>query len=358
MDYMVVQQICCTQDTQWAKRMAHCEDAQHTAVAKAAIAAECIGNYCPTWLASENTSYSDNLDGVVRMTYSERPFVPNSETIQFIGNDDMYISDHNGINMTVDATRHRHTQIMFNVITHNLEGLCYRLEANKKDRYEYVMNNLTDYFAPHVKTGTIMLLQEAALQLDKKNLDTQTKILRTNVHNILTKLFPLNPNLTTIYDNYTGAILYDASVWNLVHELKIARKGSNKYSNAYLMQFIKYPEFQLWCINIHLKAMGVSMSTQSTINQTHIEELANIIGYVYRNNPEHYPVYFCGDFNNGSIKETLITNALQKVYRGDIYNEDSIDDIDQWQLIESAQEPEHTPLTSQQLQQLRQAMEV
>lgn len=325
-NYMVVKQICCGQDTQWASRMAGCEDSAHTSAARAAWAAECFGSYCPAFV-SQKLVFSDNLDGIVRLTTGLKPFVPQAEAIIYMGNNDNYISDHNGVNMLVDARGPGRDQARFNLITHNLEGLCYRAESRKRARYEYVMAHLTEYFGQHIAPGTVMMVQEMALQLEKKNIQKQREILTKNTGDVLDRLTPLNGNLVARDDGYTGAIIYDASVWNLIQELNISRKGSNKYSNAYLMQFREYPGLHLWFTNIHLKAFGGGITTQTQMNTAHAEELANIIGHILENNPEHYPIYFAGDFNNGAVKETLIISALQKVYEGPIYNKVLVDDI-------------------------------
>lgn len=335
-EYIIAKQICCTEDTQWAARMAHCEDASHTGAATAATVAECIGSWCPS--ITGKMIYSDNLDGVVRLTHGIRPFIPRAEAVAYLGSPDDYISDHNGINIMVDAQRENREEARFNIISHNMEGICYRLEDHKRSRYEYVMSHLTNYFESHIMDGTILLLQEVALQLNKKNLGVQRDILRQNMHDILDRLLPLNSNLQAIDDSYTGALIYDAVVWKLVNELKIARAGSNKFSNAYLMQFRRYPDLHIWFVNIHLKAYGGGISTQTQINNSHIKELTNILDTVIQNNPDQYPVYLCGDFNNGSIKEKLIISALRKIYKGPIYNKDIVDisgddSEDEWQIL-------------------------
>lgn len=300
--YVVVHQLCCTTDTQFANRMAHCEDAEHTV----AGAAACIGDWCPDVGLG---LFTGNLDGVVRMYYSAKPFNPKSELTGFIGNDQNYISDHNGVNVQVDASRPDRPNAQFNIITHNLEGLCYRDDPQKMARFEYVKDNLVDYFGHYITKGTVMLVQELALQVHKKDMDKQKAVLKKNMSVLLRELRLINPHLVGEDDGYTGCIIYDRSVWEPEDKISVNRVGSNKFSNAYLMKYLPYPDLKMWMVNIHLKAYGSAIKSRSSVNQAHINELANIIDHVVAANKEMYPIYFCGDFNNGTVKAELIMEA-------------------------------------------------
>lgn len=347
-----MQQVCCTDDTQFATRMAHCEDPSHTIAGYIA----CVGEYCPTSI------FQASLDGIVRISFSKKNFIPAGEGIQYIGDADNYISDHNGINLVVDLRRPQRPLARFNVISHNLEGLCYR--QDKKDRYYQVLDLLTNYFEPYVTSGTVMILQELALQLHKKNPARQQIILNRNMETVLTHLRGLNPKLTGITDGYTGGIIYDSSYWDIIRELKISRQGSPKFSNAYLMKFLLYPELHVWFVNIHLKAFGSSLSSQKSINNAHTTELANILDTVFSNNEEGYPVYLCGDFNNPSVKYQLVIQALGKFQHPyEIWHpSEAQDDLGTYSFVQedepdsSSLVPKDRPLTREELSLLHDAI--
>ena len=60
-EHLVITQICCSEDTQFANRMMHCEDPVHSVASYAA----CIGDWCP---GKGLGLFTGNLDGVVRIT--------------------------------------------------------------------------------------------------------------------------------------------------------------------------------------------------------------------------------------------------------------------------------------------------
>jgi hypothetical protein len=297
--YIIVEQICCTTDTQFANRMSRCEDPLHTAAGVAA----CVSGWCGYDIKS-------NIDGVVILTYSDKPFKPQKAAVGFIGDDNNYISDHNGVNLEIDASRPERPDVKFNIITHNLEGLCYRNDYRKMDRFKVVRNMLPTYFAPYIGHGTIFLVQELALQLHAKDMELQGLLLNSNMDIVLSELKNHNANLVGIPDGYTGCIIYDRSVWTVERTIKINRIGSNKYSNAYCVRYQRYPDLLIWVVNIHLKAFGGGIRSHEYINNAHVNELANILDNITRENENHYPVYLCGDFNNGSVKAELIMEAM------------------------------------------------
>jgi endonuclease/exonuclease/phosphatase family metal-dependent hydrolase len=335
--YLVVTQLCCDRDTQFAKRMNHCEDAEHTVAGYAA----CVGDHCPLGLGLG--LFTGNLDGVVKITYSSKRFIPNSESVTFMGDDSNYISDHNGVELVVDARRPGRENAHFNIIAHNLEGLCYRNDPKKHDRFHYVEQQLVPYFKDHVRPGTIMLVQELALQIHKKDPFKQKELLAQNMALLIDKLKKINPNMAGVDDGYTGALVYDHVMWTPIRQVQVKRQDSNKYSNGYLMQFTEYPELLIWVVNIHLKAYGGGLKTRKKINLAHVIELSEIIKAVLAENTEdEYPIYLCGDFNNGTLKAEMIMEALRNVAFG--YK------------LHYMQPPEDAPLTDEQRAMLAQAM--
>ena len=338
---MVIKQVCCTEDTQFANRMSHCEDGSHTAAGFMA----CVGDWCPDLGLG---LFTGNLDGVVRLSYHSKHFEPKSELVQYIGNNDNYISDHNGVNLVVDATRTGRPNAKFNIITHNLEGLCYRNNAAKKDRFEYVIKHLNSYFEKYIKKGTLMMVQELALQIHKKSQAKQNDVLEHNMDIVITELRKLNSDLVGVADGYTGCMIYDRTVWLPVEEIKVQRSGSNKYSNCYLMRFLPYPDLHLWIVNIHLKAYGNSVKSQKVVNRSHINELSNILEQLIEANKDEYPVYICGDFNNGTVKADLVWKAVEQIPQP-------------YKLLSNhplqRQRQQRREMTQQQLEMMRQAME-
>jgi len=315
--------------------MNHCEDAEHTMAGYAA----CVGDHCPLGLAL----FTGNIDGVVKITYGSKKFIPNSESVTFMGDDAGYISDHNGVDLAVDARRPGREAAYFNIITHNLEGLCYRSDPKKLDRFRYVEQQLPAYFKDHVKPGTIMLIQELALQNHKKDTQRQKHLLEQNMTLLMDKLKSLNPNMAGVDDGYTGALFYDREFWTPINSVQVRRQDSNKYSNGYLMQFNAYPELMIWVVNIHLKAYGTSIKSTAVVNRAHVNELSDIIKAVLsENTKDEYPIYLCGDFNNGTVKAELIMEALRNVAVG--YK------------LHYIQPPEDEQLTEEQREMLAQAM--
>lgn len=308
--HLTIRQICCADDTQFADRMVGCEDVAHSAAGVAA----CVGSWCPDFgLGLSKGLFTGSLDGVVRISYDNKHFEPESEVVQYIGNADKYISDHNGINLSVDARHEGRPDAQFNIITQNFEGLCYREDPSKMDRFEQVRDSLGEHFRDYLRKGTILLAQELALQLHKKDAGKQTAVLEHNMDVLLTQLRTVNPDLVGNHDGYTGGMFYDRTVWLPVKEHRINRIGSNKYSNAYLMQFLPYPDLHLWVVNIHLKAFGASVKSQASVDSAHVNEISNILDTVIRANKEEYPIYLCGDFNNGSMKATLVIDAIKQL---------------------------------------------
>jgi oligoribonuclease (3'-5' exoribonuclease) len=335
LNYKVIKKICCDTNTQWATRMAHCEDASHTAAAVVVGVYQKLGSY----ISNEPTNILDtNIDGIVKLSTIIKDIPIKylfTENILYIGEDNNFISDHNGVNMIVNITN-THTQqlIKFNIITHNLEGLCNRNDETKNQRFEENKEKMTDYFRNYITSGTILLIQEMALQIDKRNIENQKRILESNTNIVLSKLTPLNENLKALSDEYTGAIIYDAVVWNLTRELRIARPESNKYSNAYLMKYREKEDLYIWVVNIHLKAFGATASSQAYINTKHIRELANIISKILEEPDSKYPIYFCGDYNNTTDKKELVLGALRQLYKGDIIDDSDKDSDDDFVDIE------------------------
>lgn len=308
--HLTVSQICCADDTQFADRMVGCEDTAHSA----AGAVACVGKWCPDLgLGLGLGLFTGSLDGVVRISYDSKHFEPVSEMVQYIGNADQYISDHNGVNLIVDARHKDRPAAQFNIITQNFEGLCYRDDPGKMDRFEYVREHLKEHFRDYLRKGSILLAQELALQLHKKDAVKQIAVLEHNMDVLLTQLRSINPDLVGNHDGYTGGMFYDQTIWLPVKEFRVNRIGSNKYSNAYLMRFLPYPNLHLWIVNVHLKAFGSAVKSQASVNQAHVNELSNILDVVISDNKEEYPVYLCGDFNNGTAKSTLVINAIKQL---------------------------------------------
>lgn len=297
--------VCCTEDTQFPRRMWACgETTMHNVVSTAAQLAEIIGFHT-----------NASLDGVVRLSY--RSMYTATESVQMIKdghNNDEYISDHDGVNVNVTLYETRADilkPINFNIVTYNLEGLC----SKDADRYEFIKAKLKLWFAPYIKPGTLFVLQEVALQM-KKGPEEQTKILNTNFEIVLDALKSINDNLKGETDGYTGCMIYDSAVWELSETVIIQRENSSKFSNAYLMKYIDNPKYFIWLINIHLEApnlMNIKMYSQQHVNKIHINELDNILRTVLKRNHMKYPVYLCGDFNNRGPKQYLVNEVLRNL---------------------------------------------
>jgi hypothetical protein len=292
-----ITQLCCDESTQFASRMAHCEDP---------------GTFKPHTLAAYGswiTGIQDgtSLDGIVKIDATNINVSENIHHIQKIN----YISDHNGIVLNLNIS-----PINFNIISFNLEGLCRRYPEMNKTKYndnefnrrlELLQIHLIDY----VKVGAIIACQELALQLYKDNLPLQNALLDDSGKKILNELLKFNPNLQFESDTYTGGIYYDKSIWTVM-SLSIPRltsKGfANKFSNAYLFT---HKNIQLWVVNIHLKAPDLT-TTWTTITEAHKLELSNIINTIYNNNFK-IPIYLCGDYNNIGNKKDLIVDAIKSL---------------------------------------------
>ena len=347
-----ITELCCGKTaTQFPPRMAYCEDKAHTAVALAAKAASMGG-----------LNVNSSLDGIVKITHESKPFpVLGTETVAYLGSKDSgggedgeYISDHNGINVHISETEPGY-QLNFNILSYNLEGICYRLDhpesfperLAKYDQHFALRYKASPSLHPRrtvndgrnsfISRGIIMPLQEIALQLytmdftnPTKYLRKQRRALRSNIHEIMSIFSHHNIHLKYSVDDYTGGIIYDYSVWDLVQTVTVSRfvKGvkTNKKSTAYLFhhnpiarslsgslrgeRVPKEDGLRIWVVNVHLKAFATGK--QKDINDVHIEELANIIYNVNVNNVEKYPVYICGDFNNNSNKDILVSVAWNK----------------------------------------------
>lgn len=312
-DY-VIEQFCCKENTQFPKRLWACsESTMHNAAGAASSLASMTGMHAG----------DANLDGVVLLTHAPRqsypPLYMTNHIVQMIKDDHNkeYISDHDGINVTITQFFNHSLPIEFNIITHNLEGLC----SKDTERYDIIKKKLKSWFHPHIKPGTLLVLQEIALQMHMGP-EEQTKILDTNFQIVLEALKSRNGDLKGKTDDYTGGMIYDSKVWELSETVRIQREGSSKFSNAYLMKYINEPYHHIWLINIHLAAPTKKLKDffdyktylREYANNMHIPELQNIIDTVLRRNHTKYPVYLCGDFNNHENKATLITKVLQNLY--------------------------------------------
>ena len=289
-----------------------CEDLQHDAAAGWAMAAERSG--LPIWQSS--------LDGIVRISHRDGPYVA-IETHQIITRDHNFISDHNAVSVSVEVTSSPGVQ--FNIITHNIEGLCA-----EKSRAISVRRLLPIWYEGHIKPGTLMVFQELALQKHKKDATMQEQFLEGNLRKLLDALKgqATGCDMRGVTDKYTGCMIYDANAWDLVHTAEIRRPvtgDDNKRSNAYQMQH-KQGNFSIWLVNIHLKAFGgISdfFEENPTRDNAHVDELRNIIerlvtlmggdesGAVL--DTSKTPIYLCGDFNNPKSKLDLVQSAVSTV---------------------------------------------
>jgi len=339
LNYKIIKKICCDKNTQFPTRMKHCEGIIHTAAAKTVQKFQSFGSFLSSGYAQV---FNNNIDGIVKLSTLAvlNPIIDYlfTENISYIGDkgdETNFISDHNGINMEVKVQNIKQTnniqekkkQISFNVITHNLEGLCRKSESLDAPLFRQNIKKIVPYFDGLIKVGTILLIQEMALQIGSDNLKKQQRILEENTNIVLKELNKINPNLVVITDTYTGAIIYDTTVWNLIQTLQIKRlsitgETSNKFSNAYLMQYNAKSDLLIWFVNIHLKALALSYS-QTFKDQTHIFELKNIISKILElSEYNKYPIYFSGDYNNSTDKKYLIEKALKEVYKGEIRVDD------------------------------------
>jgi hypothetical protein len=293
-------EVCCKQHTQFPERMRDCgESGLHEVAAVADWAFRAAG-----WPA-----YEENLDGIVKLTYPGPAPVFGSEHLMMIspGPDGAYVSDHDGA--SVDLFGDDDTD-RFNLVTQNLEGLCRADSVRRR----IATAALRAWFGPHVRRGTIMVIQELALQLQESSAEAVTPEQSTELEaNGATLRAALDESLNLVVktDGYTGCLVYDSAVWTLDRTLEIARKGTLKRSDAHLMRH-KFVEYATWVVNVHLKAPSRG-SWQATIDAIHVEELQNILQHVLEANVDGLPVYLCGDFNNASAKGDLVAKALETI---------------------------------------------
>lgn len=258
-----VKQLCCVENTHFSNRSHSGADRSRSSWLS------CVGDWCPEGM------FASNYDGVVRITYPEKPYEPLTEHISFIGDAQKYISEHNGINIDVDLRRTDRPEAKFNIITQGL---------GQGQTISY-----TSYFRPFIRKGTIMLVQVGT----------------ADGMDIVEELQKLNPHLTLD----SGGLIYDASVWSLAHAIK-TEIDPDRFAYSYLMEFVQYPNLKIWFANIHLKSYG-TLHRQSTLNRYHSYELANIIGAIMKENSSSYPIYLCGDFNNTVVKAELVSTAAE-----------------------------------------------
>ncbi len=105
------------------------------------MAAERLGG--PIWQSS--------LDGIVRISHSDGSYVAD-EKHEIIKHDHNYISDHNAVSVDVEVTSAQSVQ--FNIITHNIEGMCAEMY-----RAISVRRLLPTWYAGHIKRGTLMVFR-------------------------------------------------------------------------------------------------------------------------------------------------------------------------------------------------------
>jgi hypothetical protein len=288
-----------------------CEDYEHDAAALTAITAERWGR--PRWQSS--------LDGVVRISHRESSYDA-TEAREIITRDPDFVSDHNAVNVSVQVTSVS-PSVQFNIITHNLEGLC-----GGASRATEVRRLLPRWYEGHIKPGTLMVVQELALQKHKKDADKQQLLLDTNLRTLLSALQEqaTGCDMRGVTDKYTGCLIYDANAWEQNRTEEIRRpRDDNKRSNAYQMRH-KRGNFHIWLVNIHLKAFGgISdfFEENLTRDNAHVDELRNIIerlvplmggdesGAVL--DTSKTPIYLCGDFNNPKSKLDLVQSAVRTV---------------------------------------------
>jgi hypothetical protein len=297
-------EVCCGTDiTQVTERMHGCEDYEHDIAA----------NYAYWKRLATGKALQSSLDGIVRVSHRGGPYVAN-ERSQIIIKEPDFISDHNAVRVNVDVTW-ASAQWHFNIITHNLEGMCAKMS-----RAERVRQLLNTWYLGHIQRGTLMVIQELALQEHKTDAKKQSAFLNENKDTLLSALraeADAGCDLQCETDGYTGCMVYDASAWEHVHTEQIRRPGdANKKSNAYLMKH-KEGGFEIWLVNVHLKAFGglydILFSENRERDEAHVGELRNIIDTLMRS--EHgdlkvTPIYLCGDFNNPKSKRNLVKLAV------------------------------------------------
>ena len=278
---------------------------------------------------ASNIESSSSLDAVIKLINQNSEFdlfeTINYEILKPEREAD-YVSDHDGVkvrlktrNLISHPTLDIRTNLSFNLVSFNLEGLCRKTpdDIMFKSRLEKLKNILKS----HVNYGFLMVCQEIVLQKIK----SQDKLLKENGEMIKNKITNNRVKLNFESDGFTGGIFYDSNVWNLEKTIEIKREGSNKKSNAYLLS-LKSNGDKLYLVNIHLKAI---MSAQSptrpnfmtslmyyagveTSDRIHSTELDNIIKTVEKSNKQFkYPVYFCGDYNTSTNKSNLFQMTIE-----------------------------------------------
>jgi hypothetical protein len=311
-----VTKVCCdeaTQKTQFAYRMAHCEDKLHTAAAS-------LGSVV-TFVTG--LQFDGSLDGVVRLSYGQEAFEETPEIIKHWKSkrEEDYISDHDAVNVDVAVTLRDAKVCTFNILTHNLEGLCGGNPTYTK-RADYVKSRLPTWHKEYVRAGTLMVVQELVLQF-KSDLPKQMTLLDEHLKLLLSALnngaVGNEAQFVGVTDGFTGCIIYDEKAWGLLETVETKRLevlGTNKgqrlgkVSNAYLMKS-KHADFRVWIVNVHLKAIDFGRPDYER-DYAHTEELKDILDNVADANRGRFPVYLCGDYNNAGDKWQLVRSALLK----------------------------------------------
>jgi hypothetical protein len=302
---IIIQKRCCDRPTQFPSRMVNCEGTGHSTAAGL------------SYLASFLTNQDSNLDAIIEIRNGKTVYnEPNFERVEYLDNENPYISDHNGIVLYL-STNH----MVFNIISSNLEGLCRQTKNDSHNR----INMITNYFKDVIQKGSILVCQEIVLQkLAKTKLSMDEEWVDVVGNEILSKLKSINDNLFFLSDNYTGGIFYDSSVWKLEKTINISRlydkKLWAKFSNAYLFHCIS-TKCVFWVVNIHLKAFAPGsfehsrdlLNSNKYVNKAHIIELEHIIAQLLlESNYSRIPIYLCGDYNNNSSKDILVKEAIEK----------------------------------------------
>lgn len=240
---MFVQQHCCKDDTHYPKQMKGCESIPHTI-------ASYIGN-------------NSAIDHIITIEKKK---------------DTLDISDVNILQCLI--TDHKPIFCIINdipIVSWNIEGLC---NSNKltEERFDKIKKKLKSLHQKY--PNIIFLFQEIFLKSDFKD----------NTIERLKELF-YHDDYTYISDQFTSGAIIPKHLFKKLD--LIQRKNSRKHS---MIIYIKSPKpFVL--VNIHLKA--VRSLRKYTINNTHINELNNIISHLH----SHFKkgVVFIGDHNNKNV---------------------------------------------------------
>jgi hypothetical protein len=303
--------------------------------------------YVASWTPAGK--WGASLDGIVRISHSDGSYRA-TEAYQIINHDPNFISDHNAVSVDVEVTSAQPQSMQFNIITHNIEGMCAEMS-----RAISVRRLLPTWYAGHIKPGTLMVFQELALQKHKNDADKQEKFLEGNLQKLLGALEgqAAGCDLRGVTDKYTGSMIYDANEWTLEHTEEIRRPvigDRNKRSNAYRMKH-KKGNFSIWLVNIHLKALGGLsdlFKNNPKRDKTHVDELRNIIQRLVTlmrstdhgavPNDSKTPIYLCGDFNNPNSKFDLVQLAVSKVpgYTLPDPVKVPIESLEEWSLVDQS----------------------